>query len=216
MNQPPDNPPSNGTPQRQGQPQGQAQGQARAVAAPPSGSVAQPGGGDILYTGIAKHSAALGGYLKWAGVSVLGGAVAIGLNMADIGIPGWALGLFWLIGLPGILWVYLVQISSKYKISLRRVETEHGVLAKRVDSLELWRVLDVEYTQSLVDRVFDNGRIRLISTDKTNPDLVIHGLPDHRKLFEQLREAVQNARHTNRPMELVGGQEFGEGVNEMM
>ncbi|PRQ09627.1 PH domain-containing protein [Enhygromyxa salina] len=210
MNQPPTNPPNNGTPPSQGQPQG------RAVAAPPHGSTAQPGGGDVIYAGIAKHSAALGGYLKWAGVSVLGGAIAIGLNMADIGLPGWALGLGWLIGLPGILWTYLVQISSKYKISLRRVETEHGVLAKRVDSLELWRVLDVEYTQSLVDRIFNNGRIRLISTDKTNPDLVIHGLPNHRALFEQLREAVQNARHTNRPMELVGGHEFADGVSEMM
>jgi uncharacterized membrane protein YdbT with pleckstrin-like domain len=169
-----------------------------------------------LYSGIARHSASLWTYLKWAGVSVLGGAVAIGLNMADLGLPGWGLGLFWLIGLPGVLWTYLVQISSTYKISLRRVETEKGVLAKRVDSLELWRVLDVEYSQSVVDRIFKNGRIRLISTDQTNPDLVLHGLPGHRALFEQLREAVQNARHTNRPMELVPGHDLGENMSEMM
>lgn len=216
MNQPP----NNGTHQGQGPqgqpPQGQPpHGSERAVAAPPQGSVAQPGGGDVLYAGIAKHSSALLGYLKWSGVCALGGAVAIGLNMADLGIPGWALGLGWLIGLPGVVWTYLVQTTNKYKISLRRVETEHGVLSKRVDSLELWRVLDVEYTQSLVDRIFNNARIRLISTDQTNPDLVLHGLPGHRELFEQLREAVQNARHTNRPMELVPGHDLGD-ISEMM
>lgn len=203
MNQPP----NNGTPPA---------GQARAVAAPPHGSTAQGGGGEILYSGIAKHSAALKGYLKWAGVSVLGGAAAIGLNMADLGLPGWGLGLFWLIGLPGLLWTYLVQGTNKYKVSLRRVETEKGVLSKQVDSLELWRVLDVEYSQSLVDRMFDNGRIKLISTDQTSPNLVLHGLPGHRALFEQLREAVQNARHTNRPMELVPGHDLGGDVSEMM
>jgi hypothetical protein len=203
MNQPP----NNGTPPA---------GQARAVAAPPHGSTAQPGGGELLYSGTAKHSAALKGYLKWAGVSVLGGAAAIGLNMTDLDLPVWGLGLFWLIGLPGMLWTYLVQNTNKYKVSLRRVETEKGVLSKQVDSLELWRVLDVEYSQSLVDRMFDNGRIKLISTDQTNPTLVLHGLPGHRALFEQLREAVQNARHTNRPMELVPGHDFGENISEMM
>ncbi|MCA9698301.1 MAG: PH domain-containing protein, partial [Myxococcales bacterium] len=47
------------------------------------------------------------------------------------------------------------------------VETEHGVLSKTVDSLELWRVLDVKYNQSLIDRIFDNGRITLVSTDQS-------------------------------------------------
>ena len=34
--------------------------------------------------------------------------------------------------------------------------------------------------------------------------LELHGLPGHRELFEKLRDAVQDARQTNRPMELVG------------
>ena len=147
------------------------------MAAPPQGSMAQPGGGDVLYYGIAKHSASLGGYLKWGMASVAGGAVAILINNFVLSEPMLLLALGWLIGLPGILWTYLVQISNKYKISMRRVETEHGVLAKRVDSLELWRVLDVEYSQSLIDRIFDNGRITLVSTDQSDPKLELHGCP---------------------------------------
>lgn len=167
--------------------------------------MAQPGSGEILFEGIAAHSASLGSYLKWGLVSAVAGAIAIGVNAMDWGIPGWALALLWLAGVPGLLWTYLTVISTKYKVSARRIETEEGVLAKRVETLELWRVLDVEYSQSLIDRILKNGRIKLISTDQTNPELLLHGLPNHRQLFEQLRDAVQAARQTNRPMELVPG-----------
>ncbi len=189
----------------------QQPGPGRAVAQAPQGSLAQPGSGKVLYEGIARHSSRIGGYLKWGALSIAGGGLAIFINQMDWGVPGWALGLFWLIGLPGLLWTYLVNISSKYKITARRIETEEGVLAKKVDSLELWRVLDVEYSQSLVDRIFKNGRIKLISTDQTNRELILHGLPNHRQLFEQLRDAVQDARQTNRPMELVPGHGDGDG-----
>ena len=189
----------------------------RAVAQPPQGSNAQPGSGEVLFSGIAKHSARIGGYLKMGVLpTIVGGAIAIALNQFGVDAPVWLSIILWMIGLPGALWTYLVHVSSKYKVTHRRVETEHGVLSKRVDSLELWRVLDVEYTQSLVDRIFKNGRIKLISTDQTNPELILHGLPEHRQLFEALRDAVQNARQTNRPMELVPGAEFGEGAGEIM
>ena len=182
-------------------PQGQ---QARPVAQPPQGSLAKPGSGEVLYQGIAKHSASLGGYFKWAGASILAGAAAIAVHSFAPTVPGWILGLFWLVGLPGLLITYLVHTSTKFKVTARRVETEHGVLSKTVDSLELWRVLDVKYNQSLIDRIFDNGRITLVSTDQSHPSLELHGLPGHRELFEKLRDAVQDARQTNRPMELVG------------
>lgn len=186
----------------------------RAVASPPQGSLAQPGSGEVVFEGIAKHSASLGGYVKWGLVSVLGGAVAIAINtLTEWPIPGWVLALLWLIGTPGLLWTYLEHISTKFKVTGRRIETEVGVITKRVESLELWRVLDVKYSQSLVDRVFNNATITLVSTDQGDPELALHGLPDHRALFERLRDAVQDARQTNRPMELVGE---GEGIGEMV
>jgi uncharacterized membrane protein YdbT with pleckstrin-like domain len=124
--------------------------------------------------------------------------------------------LFGLVGLPGLLWQWLVHRGRKYKVSRRRVETERGVFSKAVDSLELWRVLDVRYEQSLLDRMLGNAKITLIGTDQTDGSLVLHGLPDHRRMFEQLRDAVQVTRHTNRPMELVPGQEGMHHVHEMM
>ena len=87
----------------------------------------------------------------------------------------------------------------------RRVECERGVVTTRLDTLELWRVLDVRYERNLIDQIFDNAKIILIGTDQSDPSLVLYGMPDHRKLFERIRDAVQFARHTNRPMELAPG-----------
>jgi uncharacterized membrane protein YdbT with pleckstrin-like domain len=199
-----------------GQPPQQQQAmkqQARAMAQPPSGSVAQPGSGELLYQGTRRHTAAFGGYLKWLLVSAAGGGLAYALGMIDF-FATWPLWVLGLVGIPGLVWNYLVQITTKYKISLRRVEYEHGVLSKHVDSLELWRVLDVRYNQNLIDRMLGNAKITLIGTDQTDPELVMYGLPNHRQLFEKLRDAVQEARHTSRPMELVGQDGAMENVGE--
>ena len=66
--------------------------------------------------------------------------------------------VLWFVGLPGLGWSYLVHVNRRYKIGERRVEIEHGVLTKRVDSLELWRVLDLRYEQSLIDRILGDAR----------------------------------------------------------
>jgi uncharacterized membrane protein YdbT with pleckstrin-like domain len=118
-----------------------------------------------------------------------------------------------LLGLPGMLWTFLKHVTTRYKLTTQRVEFERGVLSKSVDSLELWRVLDVRYKQTLLDRILGNATITLIGTDQTDPEMAMHGLANHRQIFEKLRDAVAAARRSGRPMELVGGQ---EGVFEQM
>ncbi len=185
------------------------------AARPPQGSTAGPQN-DVMYEGVARHSVSLPGYIKWVLVSVAGATAGVFLAKIQF-FSSWPLWVLGLLGLPGMLVVFLQHVTTRFKISLRRVETEKGIVTKKVESLELWRVLDVRYSQSIFDRLTGNGRIELDSTDKSDPRLVLHGIPEHRKVFEQLREAVQAARHTSRPMELVGdghaaddlGQGFG-------
>ncbi len=207
-----------GQPQPQGYPQAQPSSPGapapRPQAQAPQGSTGTAGGGEVLYEGIAKHSSNIGTYLKWLGVGFVGAGIAFGLNLIDaVGTATWGKYLWALsaLGLPGLTWAWLVHVNNKYKITRRRVETETGVLTKSVHSLELWRVLDIQYTQSLLDRLFGNAKISLIGTDQSDPVLVLHGMPGHRKLFEELREAIQVARHTSRPMELVPGHDMEAG-----
>ncbi|MBK8264954.1 MAG: PH domain-containing protein [Nannocystis sp.] len=175
-----------------------------AVAAMPAGARPQLGSDEVLFEGVARHSVVLGGYLKGIAVCVAGGAVGVGLRQIEA-LATWPLWLLALVGLPVLLMTYLRHTTSRFKVSGRRVETEMGILSKRVDSLELWRILDVRYEQSFADRIFNNAKIILIGTDQSHPMLTLHGLPNHRALFEKLRDAVQTARLSSRPMEVVPG-----------
>ncbi len=184
--------------------------QAHARAQQPAGSTAGPQS-DVLYEGRARHSASTGGYAKWILVCIAGTTAGIFLQKISF-FSEWPLWLLGLVGLPGMFLVFLQHVTTRFKITLRRVEYERGILRKEVDSLEMWRILDVRYSQTIFDRLTGNGRVTLISTDQTDPELLLYGMPDHRKLFERLRDAVQAARQTNRPMELVGQ---GEGFEDM-
>lgn len=162
-----------------------------------------PAGDVVLYEGVRKQSASWWNYTKW--ILVMAGASTLGAFAQRIEFfSNWPLYLAGLIGIPGIIYAYLQHITTKYKITTRRVEFERGVVSKSVDSLELWRVLDVRYKQGVVDRILSNATITLIGTDQSDPEFNIHGLPNHRRIFEQLRDAVQAARTRGRPMEFVG------------
>lgn len=169
---------------------------------------------EVLYTGPCKQTAWLGGYIKWFLVCVAGGLVAWGLSYVEF-FAAWPMWILGLLGIPGLFWTFLKSKSTHYKITLRRVEFERGVLTKEVDSLELWRVVDVRYRQSLLDRVLNNATITLLSTDQSDPEFSIYGLPHHRKLFEDLREAVQSARQKGRPMEFAHNALDPDGVDIM-
>lgn len=183
---------------------------------PPSAQHPQhaPDGEKILYQGVRRHSASWWEYTKWVLVIGFGSTAGAFLMRVDFfsAYPVWLLGA---IGIPGIVWAYLQHATTKYKVTNRRVESERGVISKDVDSLELWRVLDVRYNQSIIDRILGNATITLIGTDQTDPELHLHGLPDHRKLFESLRDAVQAARTRGRPLEMVGQEGFGEDAAMM-
>jgi membrane protein YdbS with pleckstrin-like domain len=185
------------------EPAGAAAG--RPQAAPPVGSTGHAAE-EIFFQGIARHTASLGGYAFWTFICFVGGLLVYVLNqvamIANLGLPLWVLAFA---GVPGLIWVWLVHVTSRFKVSARRVEIEKGVITKRIDSLELWRVLDVQYEQSILDRITGDAKIKLIGTDQTHPVLLLHGMPDHRRLFERLRDAVQVARHTSRPMEFAPG-----------
>ncbi len=195
-------------------PQGQyPQGQQPQGQTPMARQPAQvaPSGEQTLYEGVRKHSASWWDYSKW--FLVMGvGSTAGGFAQRIEFFSQWPMWLLGLVGIPGVLFAYLRHATTKYKITTRRVEFERGVVSKDVDSLELWRVLDVRYNQGLVDRVLGNATVTLVGTDQSDPELAMHGLPNHRQLFEQLRDAVQAARSRGRPMEMVGQDGFGEGV----
>lgn len=103
-----------------------------------------------------------------------------------------------LIGLPLLIWRWLQTRSERWHIDASRLEHTRGVLTQRTESLELWRIRDLTYVRTLGDRFLGDARIILHTNDVSDPVLVLIGIPDHRTVFDRLRDAIEAARHRHR------------------
>ncbi|MEO6776153.1 MAG: PH domain-containing protein, partial [Kofleriaceae bacterium] len=99
--------------------------------------------------------------------------------------------------------VMFYRKSIKFRVTTTVIEWERGVLSKRIDVLQLWRVRDVVYKQNLVDRILGIAHVEIVTSDATTPDLEILGLPASRQLFEQLRDAIEIQRHAKNVVGVV-------------
>ncbi len=116
-------------------------------------------------------------------------------------IAGWAL-LPVLVGAFLLLSVWMHTKSSRWKLTSRRIEIETGLLAKKIDTLELWRVRDVELRQSLLDRLFGVSSLFITAHDGGSPVLEVRGVPGDRAIYDGLMAAVMQARQQRGVMNL--------------
>ena len=103
--------------------------------------------------------------------------------------------LFWLvIPLLIIFWKWLAIKNTKYELTTERLTTRHGVLNKKTDELELYRVRDYKYEQPFFLRLFSLGNIVLQTSDKSDPQVVLRAIPNGEELREKLRTQVEACR----------------------
>ncbi|WP_433933873.1 PH domain-containing protein [Sorangium cellulosum] len=99
--------------------------------------------------------------------------------------------------LVGLVWLGVLHWKRKslhYKITDRTIDYEAGLLTRRVETLQLWRVHDIDLRQSFMERLLDIAEIRVFTRDASDPELVIRGLPASRELFEAIKNAAELAR----------------------
>jgi uncharacterized membrane protein YdbT with pleckstrin-like domain len=93
--------------------------------------------------------------------------------------------------------------SKVIRVSTSNIEIEYGLLSKKIDVLELWRCRDVQYRQSLFDRILGIAHIDIYTTDVTTPNLCIVGLPASRELFQQIRDSIEIQRQSRNVVGMV-------------
>lgn len=106
----------------------------------------------------------------------------------------WGL-LFWLV-IPVfiILWRWLVVKMTKYELTSQRLRTRYGVINKKMDELELYRVRDYRLDQPIYLRIFSLGNIILQTSDSTNPTITIRAIPNSEQVREHIRTYVEACR----------------------
>nr|MBA3465480.1 PH domain-containing protein [Deltaproteobacteria bacterium] len=154
----------------------------------------------VLYEGVPSWKAFLGMYIASGFGTVLlivilrmwhGGDPPLMTKVLDVVIPVALCVVFGFV----LTWY---RRSIKFRVTNTVIETERGLISKRIDVLQLWRCRDVAYRQNLVDRILGIAHIDVFAQDATTPHIEITGLPASRALFENLRDSIEIQRqHKN-------------------
>jgi len=80
-----------------------------------------------------------------------------------------------------------------YEVTAERIEWGRGILDRRVDNLDMFRVIDLRMRRSLLDCIFGIGTVTLITTDKTDPNFTFQKIKRPRRLYEIIKKASLKA-----------------------
>ncbi|MBA2543629.1 MAG: PH domain-containing protein [Deltaproteobacteria bacterium] len=153
----------------------------------------------MLYEGVPSWKAFLGHYVVLALFTVVTVAIIVRVDTESTTMQR-ALHLLIPLAVAAVVFFGLVlyRRSIKFRVTNTIIETERGVLAKRIDVLQLWRCKDVQYKQNLLDRMLGIAHIVVFTSDETTPKIEIVGMPASRQLFESLRDSIEIQReHKN-------------------
>jgi uncharacterized membrane protein YdbT with pleckstrin-like domain len=99
-----------------------------------------------------------------------------------------------LLPLGAAFWRWLTIRSTVYTLTDQRLKTRRGVLSRVIDDIELYRVKDSHFTQSVMHRMLGIGDITLRTTDASTPLIILPGLAQPEARWEQIRALVEARR----------------------
>ncbi|PHR95094.1 MAG: hypothetical protein COA78_30805 [Blastopirellula sp.] len=133
-------------------------------------------------------------YGLFAMFGVLSVAAVIGSFLVPYSILPWVIGGVVLIWIVLGLRLGLKKMGVKYELTTQRFIHEKGILRRTTDRLEVIDIDDVAFEQGLLDRMFNVGTIKITSSDRTHPVLVIDGIEN----VKEVANMMDNARRKER------------------
>jgi uncharacterized membrane protein YdbT with pleckstrin-like domain len=102
------------------------------------------------------------------------------------------LGLFIIISLLLFLKALKLKMTA-YHVSADRIEWSRGIFDRKVDNIDMFRVVDLKMRRSLFDCIVGIGTVGLITTDKTDPEFNFEKIKHPRRLYDIIKQASLKA-----------------------
>jgi uncharacterized membrane protein YdbT with pleckstrin-like domain len=121
------------------------------------------------------------------------GWLLLGVTVATFGMAA-------VVTVPLIALKYLLNVTSRFELQGDRLHMRTGILIRAEEEIELFRVKDIKASFSLIQQMFDNGNLEIISSDATGfgngrrKSFVINNVIGVRAIREELRHRVDVAR----------------------
>lgn len=87
-----------------------------------------------------------------------------------------------------------LSLTVYYQVTNERIRISEGLLGKEREDIELVRVQDVDYKQSLTERMLNIGDVYIRSHDPSHPEVVLNNVSNPAEVHEIVRRAVLKAR----------------------
>ncbi len=142
-----------------------------------------------------------GGYCSKAmiGAWVLSGLISIVALIIAIWANWPWLWWFVAIAIP-ILWIYQAvklayrRINVRYRLTSQRFVHEQGIFRRKTDHIEVIDMDDIAFEQSLLERTVGVGTIRISSSDRSHPELLLSGIEKVKEVTGMLDDARRSER----------------------
>lgn len=124
--------------------------------------------------------------------------LAAGVVAAYVMVPRTDQSRFILLGLVvPLLWALSRWIGTRcqrYEITSERVKVTTGLLSRRTNEIELYRVRDYSVVEPFWLRLVGCGDVVLVTADRTTPQFVLHAVPRATSLKDQIRTHTERMR----------------------
>jgi membrane protein YdbS with pleckstrin-like domain len=97
---------------------------------------------------------------------------------------------------------YLQTKNRVYELTTERLKITQGVFSKVTDTLELYRVKDIETRQPFLYRLFQIENIPVTTSDASSPFILIEAIPSSVAFADKMRDKVEAVRMQKRVREI--------------
>lgn len=89
---------------------------------------------------------------------------------------------------------YLQTKNKIYELTTERLKITDGIFSKVTDTLELYRVKDLETRQPFLYRMFGLENVQMNTSDTSSPFIFIEAIPSAVSLGDKIRNQVEAIR----------------------
>ena len=98
------------------------------------------------------------------------------------------------IPIPWAIYKFLEVKSTRFTLTTERLRWQWGILSRRTEEVELYRVRDLGFVQPFVQRIVGLGTLEVTSTDERTPVIELKAIKGADEVREYFREATERMR----------------------
>ena len=111
-------------------------------------------------------------------------------HIVNLGSWFWGVATLWIAPVMRTIRVF----TTNYRVTDQRVVKRYGILSKRTDNMEFYRVSDVIVEEPLLLRLFGKVTVVLKTADATHPEVMLLAVPNIPALTEGMRQIIEGER----------------------